>query len=69
MNAKKEFELIGGFDQPSGIKVRIIGKEPMNKPYVSVQIPLLNEAFFIADEDLEKFAINILKALKSKYLK
>lgn len=65
---KTEFELIGVFDKPSGIMVRIIGREPINKPYVSVQIPLQNESFFIADEDLEKFAVNILKAIKSKRL-
>ena len=46
--------------------IAIIGKRPENKPYVSFAID--DKMFFIPDKDLERFAVNILKALGSKRL-
>lgn len=67
---KTEFTL----EQMDGLKtfdhgyMRIVGKAPENKPYVSIEIESL-EYHFIKDKDLELFAVNILKAIKSKRLK
>lgn len=49
----------------------IIGKYPENLPYVSISITgnECNSSAFIKDKDLERFAINILKSLKSEHLK
>lgn len=57
-----------------GIKgeASIIGESPNHKPYVSISITTnkpCNPSAFIKDKDLERFAVNILKALKSKKLK
>lgn len=51
----------------------IIGESPNHIPYVSIAVEG-NDAgkgcsAFIKDRDLELFAVNILKALKSKRLK
>lgn len=46
-------------------RIKIIGAAPKDKPYVVIE----NHDLFIKDKDLERFAINILKALKSKHLK
>lgn len=51
----------------------IIGESPNHKPYVSIAVDG-NElgkgcSAFIKDKDLERFAVNILKSLKSKRLK
>lgn len=53
---------------PSGSTICITGKSPENKPYVLINTTSTN-LHFIADKDLERFAVNILKALKSKRLK
>lgn len=45
--------------------INIIGKNP---PYVSIDIKGINSVF-IKDKDLEKLAVNILKALNSDKLK
>ena len=47
--------------------LEIIGERPRNKPYLS--IGKCSEQVFIKDSELELFAVNILKALKSKKLK
>lgn len=52
----------------SGFDIKIIGTAPKCKPYVSINLGV-NQCYFIKDNDLERFAINILKALKSKKLK
>lgn len=66
---------LGKGDEAAGhlIEVHIIGRSPKDKPYVSINVHGLKEATmasgWIPDEDLERFAVNILKALKSKKLK
>lgn len=45
----------------------IINKEPQHSPYVKIGDDV--QSFFIPDKDLERFAVNILKALKSDKLK
>lgn len=64
---KTEFQLDFHNAECIGAKINIVGKRPDNKPYVSIQTP--KYSLFIYDEDLERFAVNILKALKSKKLK
>lgn len=53
-------------------QVNIIGKLPKNPPYVSISFKDKDGHQFthgwLADKDLERFAVNILKALKSKKL-
>lgn len=58
----------------SGSSIEIIGKRPNHKPYVRIELAnkgcdVANQCMFIEDKDLERFAVNILKALKSKQLK
>lgn len=62
---KKEFEL----DDTIKIVgcINIIGKEPKNKPYLAFSIN--SKVAFMKDQDIERFAVNILKVLKSKKLK
>lgn len=47
-------------------KIKIIGQAPNHKPYVVINLE--HDDLFIKDKDLERFATNILKALKSKRL-
>lgn len=62
-----EFNLTNlGINENCGI-LKIIGKAPKCKPYVKITIN--DKGLYIEDKDLEKVAINILKALKSKKLK
>lgn len=62
-------EVKGGSIVPSQSQIWIVGKAAdNNKPYVSMSVTSLTQ-FFIPDKDLERFAVNILKALKSKKLK
>jgi hypothetical protein len=66
-----EFPNINVYKGHSG-SVDIIGEAPEHKPYVSFTVKdnsKLESRFFIHDEDMELFAINILKALKSKHLR
>jgi hypothetical protein len=51
--------------------VNIIGKRPDNPPYVSISFYHEGDQIshgWIADKDIERFAVNILKAIKSKKL-
>ena len=68
---KKEFELEvlsqGGIVKVDGC-VRIIGKAPESATYVSIDVKGF-QPMFIPDDQLERFAVNILKAIKSKKLK
>lgn len=74
---KTKFELDGVSVRNScevkewGGNIRLIGRSPLHKPYVSISISHEKTTFggFIQDKDLERFAVNILKALKSKRLK
>ena len=68
---KTEFELeVSGDGKilPSPATISIIGKVPKHRPYVAIII-FSTRKHFIPDKDLERFAVNILKALKSKKLK
>ena len=47
-------------------EIEIIGTRPKYIPYVSITIN--GNRGFIKDKNLEKFAVNILKALKSRKL-
>jgi len=70
MKMKREFELQeynGDKFVPSGEKMKIIGQAPKHLPYVTMEIDNCN--YYIPDKDLERFAVNILKALGSKKLK
>lgn len=69
---KTEFDLMvpnPSGDRASGFTIKIIGKEPNNKPYVAIDFMHHNGVYIIPDKDLERFAVNILKALKSDKLK
>ncbi len=71
---KTEFQLDSHLADLSRSKISIVGTKPDSKPYVRIELPNLenvtstNTCLFILDKDLERFAVNILKALKSKYL-
>jgi hypothetical protein len=65
---KTEFRLEHGDEKPSAWFANIVGDAPANKPYVSFTNDDI-APMFIPDKDLERFAVNILKALKSKHLK
>lgn len=56
-----------GFKE-SGFQIQIIGKAPEHKPYVSICFGR-EQTYFLKDKDIERLAVNILKALKSKKLK
>lgn len=59
----------GGWTQNADIK--IIGQAPSNKPYVNIEVVSMagvRTVLGIQDKDLERFAVNILKALGSKKL-
>lgn len=68
---KTSFELEKLVDMRYGAAfLLIIGKAPKHKPYVKLEtnIPDVSD-YAIKDKDLERFAVNVLKALKSKQLK
>lgn len=65
---KKTFIITDGRDFQRGI-VKIIGQSPKHLPYVAILPSDVNYSMFIQDKDLERFAVNILKSLKSKHLK
>lgn len=65
---KTEFYLTPAKPDYRGMTVEIIGKSPESKPYVSVGYS--DRAFgSLSGADLERFAVNIPKALGSKKLK
>lgn len=70
---KTEFELqafMGGAWIDSGFKIEIIGNRPEHKPYISIEFGASSsQTHIMKDKDTERFAVNILKALKSKRLK
>lgn len=68
---KTEFEL-DVLSRPIKAKATIIGRSPKNWPYAKIENTTHRCGHFsacIKDKDLERFAVNILKALKSKKLK
>lgn len=66
---KTKFELDKNTADPgvTGV-INIIGRRPDDAPYVSITFRKHAELLWIKDKDLERFAVNILKALKSKRL-
>ena len=64
---KTEFELDFHSANLIGSKIFLIGKEPKDKPYVSISVTT-GGYLFVKDKDLEKLAVNILKAIRSKKL-
>ena len=66
---KMEFILENSSGELSDWKAEIIGEAPKYHPYVLIRsISRKNEGFYM-DKELERFAVNILGALKSKKLK
>lgn len=63
---KTHFDLDNGGDKTRNGQIKIIGAHPKYKPYVSIDVNGVN--MWVKDKDLERFAVNILKALKSKKL-
>lgn len=67
---KKEFELVTADNKPTRNFIRVIGlNDGVHWPYVLVEYNQGKDSLFVHDKDLERFAVNILKALKSKKLK
>lgn len=66
---KREFhmEWSSGLIIPN-VRASIVGQLPTSKPYVSINPYSSGNPIFIADKDLERFAVNILRALNSKHL-
>lgn len=65
---KTEFYLTPPAGRYRGIKLLIVGKKPDDSPYVSVEVPGNGNVGTLQAADLERFAVNILKALNSKKL-
>jgi len=70
---KTVFELDSHKAALSKSRIKIIGKKPQHSPHVSIVLghsadPYALESLFIKDKDLERFAVNVLKALNSKHL-
>lgn len=73
MGRKTEFELEDfSYGKPfQRSTISIIGQRPVNDPYVNINLidaEGRNFVFGIQDKDLERFAVNVLKALGSKKL-
>lgn len=68
MPRKTEFYLIPNKPEYRGSKITIIGKKPENRPYISVYAAGGHDLGTLNAADLERFAVNILKALNSKKL-
>jgi hypothetical protein len=65
---KREFYLTPFKADYRGMKIEIIGSKPNDKPYIT--FGYTDRTFSTLDgADLERFAVNILKALGSKKLK
>jgi hypothetical protein len=62
---------LGRYISGHNINIEIIGKVPENDPYVVIHVNTydIHIDAWIPDKDLERFAVNILKALGSKKLK
>jgi len=68
---KTEFQMVWADGEPvTNVKACIIGQIPITgRPYLSINAYQGSSPIFIADKDLERFAVNILRAIKSKKLK
>lgn len=69
MARKTEFYLIPSAAKYRAIRLDIIGETPEHRPYVALHLPGQGYAGTLVAADLERFAVNILKALNSKKLK
>lgn len=76
MKTKFDFDILTNQYINKWGDAKIIGTKPNNTPYVSINImerkyngDVEHQIACIKDKDLERFAINILTALKSKRLK
>ena len=72
MIMKTEFELqcaSKGVGMEFGGTIEIIGTKPKYIPYIAIDGPNVRHRLYFKDKDLERFAVNILKALKSDKLK
>lgn len=71
MKTEFEIEFAGKRKEQFRADIKIMGKRPIDKPpFVAICLyKPRNQVGFIKDRDLERFAVNILKALKSKRLK
>lgn len=71
MKTKFELDCVTIATGESENRAEIIGFVPDSKPYVHISISKLGKtmAGCIKDKDLERFSVNILKAIKSKRLK
>ncbi len=70
MKRRFELEHNGSYPKQRGI-VNIIGSEPEDKPYLSICFMYEGNQIahsWVSDKDLERLAVNILKAIKSKKL-
>lgn len=71
MKTEFELEVLSGLNKDgravSFETIKIIGQEPEHSPYAVIKAE--HHDLYIKDKDLETFAVNILKALKSKKLK
>lgn len=65
---KTDFQLEDKDNKMAG-EILIIGESPNDSPYVYIELLSGRRVAWIKDKDLERFAVNILKALKSKKLK
>lgn len=72
---KTEFDLhFGNGELHKSGQIKIVGQRPAHAPYVAIYLndprqPQTTTSCWIPDKDLERFAVNILKALGSKKLK
>lgn len=75
MKTKFELDVLQSPFNINNGSITIIGTEPKYAPYIKIEIEgkQVNGnkmvSACIKDVDIEKFAINILKAIKSKHLK
>jgi hypothetical protein len=51
----------------TGSSIKIIGRCPEFVPYVMIEMPG-DKGLYLDGRDLETFAVNVLRALKSKHL-
>lgn len=69
---KTKFKLECLSDKRNKSIIEIVGKAPTDTPYVIIDIDAIAKydsyTYFIPDKDLERFAVNILKAIRSKKL-
>lgn len=71
MKIKFDLDYNSAYPKLTGV-INIIGKNPVNPPYLSISFHKKGNQVahgWVKDKDLERLAVNILKALNSKKLK